>query len=312
MEVENPPSLALPAVQSTTAMEPARVEAEDDSGAECPECGYDLRGVPPDSARCPECGLEIDPVAARKPHLPWVHRRQIGRVRAFIRTALLVTLQPRRFVEDVRRPAERRDGVLFRAIVVALVLLPLAFMTWVETPFDPRMIESVVQDIASGVPSAQGWLVPTLYGVEWAAVRVACVAGGLVALTGAGLPFLRGGDMTATRRGRARALAHYTCAPLLVVPTYFLVGVAVAVLANRAFMVVMGYLLAGAILLVLAVLDWWWVQVLLVHRATGSVRRAVRAGALLPVLWVMLAFVFLIVLPWLVGWARIVAASLAD
>src|SRR5687768_10793324 len=55
----------------------------------CPACGYDLRGTT--GGRCSECGLEIDPAALARSGVPWAYRKEMGRVRAFLKTAWLVT-----------------------------------------------------------------------------------------------------------------------------------------------------------------------------------------------------------------------------
>src|SRR5688500_2356690 len=187
-------------------------------GALCPDCGYDLRGLPEGTNRCPECGTTIDPLAAATSRVPWTHRRKIGLLRAYVATAVLVTLRPHRFVEEVARPAQRREALWFRAITVVLVLLPLAFMTTVETPFDARMIADAAQKVAEGKSSWEAWVVPSMYGAEWPAVRVVCIAAALVALTGAAARLLGTRGLTPLRRERALALAHYTCAPLLTLP----------------------------------------------------------------------------------------------
>ena len=50
----------------------------------CPACGYDLRATTSD--HCSECGLAIDRDALQQSAIPWAHRRQIGRVRAYLKT----------------------------------------------------------------------------------------------------------------------------------------------------------------------------------------------------------------------------------
>src|SRR4051794_13275118 len=56
----------------------------------CPGCGYDLRGTI--GGRCSECGLEIDRAALERSGFPWAHRASLGRVRAFLKTVWLVTV----------------------------------------------------------------------------------------------------------------------------------------------------------------------------------------------------------------------------
>src|SRR2546430_12165891 len=78
----------------------------------CPDCGYDLRGLT--SGRCPECGLLIDDAALAASPIPWVHRRRIGRVRAFFRTLMLTTFRPKRLAAAAAVPVDYREAQRFR------------------------------------------------------------------------------------------------------------------------------------------------------------------------------------------------------
>src|SRR5437867_2522049 len=89
----------------------------------CPECGYDLHGI--ESARCPECGQSIDRATLSESRIPWVHRREIGRVRAYWRTLWLAILRPRRIAMDIAAPAHLRDAEMFRRVTVISGSLPL-------------------------------------------------------------------------------------------------------------------------------------------------------------------------------------------
>jgi len=54
----------------------------------CPECGYSLRGLTSD--RCPECGLRLDFIESAVSLIPWERRRELGRIRAYWQTVLMV------------------------------------------------------------------------------------------------------------------------------------------------------------------------------------------------------------------------------
>ena len=276
----------------------------------CPDCGYDLRGMPADNGRCPECGLAVDLKAPAVSRVPWAHWRQMGPLRAYAKTAALVVLRPRVFVDEVARAAQPGDGRLFRWIALPFVLAPLAFMTVVKPPFDVAVVESAARAVAFGLASFDPWAAPWMYGSQPEAVRIVCLAVGLYAVTGAAGWWLRRVGLTPERRDRAVALAEYACAPLLIAPGVFFVGWAVVSVFPSNSYATMLYLLCGSVLLVLGPLAWWWVQVLLVLRATRSVGRAVAAAGLLPVMWVVIAGVIVFAVPWLIGWVRILAASL--
>jgi hypothetical protein len=60
----------------------------------------------------------------------------------------------------------------------------------------------------------------------------------------------------------------------------------------------------------LAAAAWWRAQVVLVGQATHSPARAAWATLLLPLLWLLCAAAFLFVLPWLLGYAALLAGAL--
>ena len=73
-------------------------------GMFCPVCEYDLRSV----GRCPECGTEIAERGVAS-QIPWLHRRQIGRVNAYVRTVGKVVFRPRKFYAEAGARIRRRD-----------------------------------------------------------------------------------------------------------------------------------------------------------------------------------------------------------
>src|SRR5687768_16311267 len=68
----------------------------------CEACGYSLIGIAAD--RCPECGAAYDPNELPFARIPWLHRRRIGRLRAYAATVWGVLWRPRRFAEELCRP----------------------------------------------------------------------------------------------------------------------------------------------------------------------------------------------------------------
>jgi hypothetical protein len=265
--------------------------------------------MPADSTRCPECGFAVDPAAPAVSRVPWNHFER-GALRAYLRTVALVTVRPRRFVEEVVRPAGVRQARWFRRITTTLVLLPLLFYVVMASPYDPTVVAAAARDVAYGVAgSFDPWAAPWMYGAGSPVVRAACVAAGLYLVIAAGGWVLRWRDTAPQRRDRARALMQYSCAPLLAWPVVFLAGCAVVMLMPQTFFIVSAYVLCGLSLLVLGVVEWWWVQVLLVHRATRSTGHAIAAAALLPLAWAGVAGLVLFLVPWLIGWVLILAAS---
>ncbi|MFI5377665.1 MAG: hypothetical protein ACHRHE_00035 [Tepidisphaerales bacterium] len=147
--------------------------------------------------------------------LPWLRRRNIGRVRAFVKTVLLATLNGRAWQQQMRLPLELREAARFFWVSVAILLLfamfGVAFFLWavglgsffldtrdagIPWMFEPRMLWSVGM-------------------TRWPAMFV--YVGLLVVEAGAGLRscFRRVGKQDPTQ---AEAAGCYAVAPLLMLP----------------------------------------------------------------------------------------------
>lgn len=89
----------------------------------CEGCGYSLVGIQSD--KCPECGHPFDPTQLPFARVPWLHRRRIGRVKAYLATLRFVLARPRHFAEEICRPVRISidDARSFRRTTVNLVLL---------------------------------------------------------------------------------------------------------------------------------------------------------------------------------------------
>jgi hypothetical protein len=92
----------------------------------CPGCNYILRGVEAD--RCPECGLDVVDVKLRKTLIPWVHRAEMGRIRAYWKTVWMVSFGGRRFAGEVGCPAHLSDAKLFRRTTIPVAFLPIVLL----------------------------------------------------------------------------------------------------------------------------------------------------------------------------------------
>ena len=88
----------------------------------CPQCGYDLRGIG-DTRRCPECGLVIDWDELADSRIPWVHRRHIGRVRAYWRTLWLATVHTKSLSRETFRPVSYADAQRFRFVTSVIAAI---------------------------------------------------------------------------------------------------------------------------------------------------------------------------------------------
>src|SRR4051812_20118884 len=98
----------------------------------CPACGYDLRGLPAETERCPECGMPAVGAAAAV-RVPWEMRREMGRWRAYRRTAWLALFHPARLAAAIARPVRFEDARRFSRATAFLAWTPLALLllwTW--------------------------------------------------------------------------------------------------------------------------------------------------------------------------------------
>src|SRR5688572_15202434 len=100
----------------------------------CPGCGYDLRGI--ESERCPECGVLVDRAGAVISRIPWAHREQIGKWRAYWRTVRRAMFHPVALAAEVSRPVRFDDAKRFSrrtALLAWATLVPLILWAWAAT-----------------------------------------------------------------------------------------------------------------------------------------------------------------------------------
>ena len=250
----------------------------------CPACGYSLRGITSD--RCPECGLAIDRVNLSASHIPWAHRRIIGRWRGYWRTNILVMFHLSRLANEINRPVSFADAQRFRHTTVITAFLPVAaWSAWLAQyelhfSFDrPARIDL-------------GWM------LEYVAIATAAFSLWLFLLmiTGVGSYFFHSRKLPVARQNRALALSYYACAPLawLFVPALLLLG---SLFSDADWgglerkLLLWSILLAGAACAVI-VLRFWIASVQLLRRTTGcGRRRAVALAIYLPLAWAALFIV---------------------
>jgi len=122
----------------------------------CPACGYDLRGMTAD--RCSECGLVIDPEVLRRSAVPWAHRKSVGRVRAFLRTAWMVTGDGKALRQEAAKEQSARDGAWFRRWVAAVLAACCLFIAGAMVEKD-ALKDMVVQPhfVYSATGGMPGW-----------------------------------------------------------------------------------------------------------------------------------------------------------
>jgi hypothetical protein len=202
---------------STPAAEGESAEA---AAVLCPGCGYDLRGGTTD--RCSECGLEVDRTAVRWSGVPWAHRRQIGRVRAFWKTVWYVTLDKRLIRHELARPQDLRDARRFRACNAAfgaVALVGFAGVLLVRYGLESIAVQPFTFALGPGrrgpLPGyAQDLAVPWCAGATLLPLIPIYLVGLAVYVTGVGQSVMRLKGYPPAHRDRATAMGLYAWAPL--------------------------------------------------------------------------------------------------
>ncbi len=188
----------------------------------CPACGYNLRGI--DSRNCPECGREFDPATLAMSQIPWVHRKEIGRLKAYFKTLWMLTFHPVRFGEEASRPVCLKSARRFCWVNLALVIVPVLVFFIVATrgPIHNQVYHFLEDWVPAGVVSAieeqldrRGWSAAVLLPLE------AGLSRSLIVIAALALPFsftmipawlLCPGHVTMPHRNRVDALSRYCSA----------------------------------------------------------------------------------------------------
>jgi hypothetical protein len=255
--------------------------------------------------------------------LPWTHRRRIGRVRAYWRTAWLASADVRRLASEVARPVDYRDAQRFRLITAALCAVPaavfataLALATWAgaSVPAGAAINVGVNSGPSLGGPgrSNPAWdlLLPLGAGAMlWPCLSLAVALYALL-LTGVGSYWFHPRSLPIVQQNRAVALSYYLCAPLCLTfsPMMFLGTAIWMAWAQRAetrlgFQIFVIVLVGGAVTsVVLPGLVWWNTLKLLRRAAHASTVRLFSAALGLPLAWLLGAALCLLGVPCVVGY----------
>ena len=163
----------------------------------CPACGYNLRGL--SQPRCPECGQTFDPRTLEASRIPWVHRRSIGRTRAFWRTVVMATFRNQQFTQELVRPASYPDARAFRWTVILWVTMSLALAAAVM----------LVCYLWNWGPAHFGWA------VSWAALLGLALIAAVTVTAVVPTWFSYSRWLDTEHSTRATVLSYYTAGPLV-------------------------------------------------------------------------------------------------
>ena len=328
-----PPLFVFARVREDGGMSRGEAVRAEAAGADlyCPRCGYNLRGI--ESERCPECGGEVDRAKLSASRIPWAHRGEIGRVRAYWKTVAMVVRRPGELAAGVARPVSLSDARRFWVVTVVWAFVPLAVVgTWWVFGSGRVAVWGVysidswegLRQITDTPNQGSTWRWPaSLVDVVWVASFWTGLFLFLLFAAGVASYWFHPADLPVVQQNRAVAVSYYACAPLA------WLGVALAVMAMAGWWNLIdpwGYvpllwrrftvygmlvsLVAG--LLAAAGVVWWWVATLvMLKRSTRcGVLWLIRAGIGVPMAWVVLALLTVVGIPYVVGLLEVMALSL--
>ncbi len=292
-------------------------QTPDDDPPLCPNCGYDLRGV--HAERCSECGQTIDWAALGLSGVPWAARRDIGCVRAYLRTLWLVTINSRRLKHEAVKPQLLADARSFRritAVAFAAVLLSVFAVAVIEE--NGLVFMAVPPEPLRATASPLRWMydltVPWSAGATLWPVIPACLIFLAFALASSVQALFRVASASPRQQDRAAAISCYAIAPLALFLPWWVLWVFVRMAVRGSPLVWFAsagvasfFVFVGALLLLVAIVRiMQWVSRSRHCGFTGIVA----AMAKLLGLWLLCIVVLLGVLPWCSGFLWIVADSL--
>ena len=277
----------------------------------CPACAYHLYRL--EGERCPECGYDVAGLRGAESGIPWVHRREIGWLRAFWATVWLVTFRNRKFCEEYARPVDYREARRFQFTLLAQVAIPLVgLIVACYFCFPPTHLP----------PSDAGGLVawyfepPTFleiaYGNIWPAALLA-LASLLFVLVSTGVQsyFFHPRFLPINRQNAAIAMSYYSTGPLAMMGVVWAlqtVEIVVAGLREDPTLLPWIYQEAAAVLLFVMT---WINLVRTIRRIMPICRgRIIGVALLLPCLWVLFFILCLIVVPLVIVFPAVVWDSL--
>lgn len=277
--------------QDSPAHGDAPVPADDVAECFCPNCGYNLRGLP--RPVCPECGRDVSALLSERSLIPWVNATRWNAPVAFWRTAVLLLLQPRWFCCEVVRPVDWRVARRFAWMAAA--------QAWLSAPL------TMVGLVASGQWRARAIfeLFPLwLWGVF--------LVGWLLLWFGLGgiqTYWFQPRAVADELRRRTLALSWYAAGGWALGMFCWPVAWVVAHQLPRTpqhLAMSLPILCAMALLAAIPAIVWWWATVRLSVCLYRSVQRAVWTGVAIVLFgWLFVAvwLLFLIGLPFLLATA---------
>lgn len=291
----------------------------------CPSCGYDLRAI--SSERCPECGTTIDRSAMASSTIPWVHRKALGRVRAYCSTLILATFRMRRLGEEINRPVDLKEASRFRWVTVAIssAFAILVFVVAVcvnrGTGFLDLLSNVSPNGAITTVPPQADAVLPYVAGItRWIVLPLAaiCWLGMVSGLAGF---WFHPRAKPQWQRDRALGLSLYACAPLLWLSIAFATWAFGAILmisdsANRfipqSLLDVIGIVVVVAELIGVVIVALCWINLLRLSKFTlhPNSPRTISLALGWPIACCISGVIAFGLFPWVAGFIWLIIDSL--
>ena len=256
----------------------------------CGHCGQNLRGVA--SGRCPECGRRFDRARILTAVIPWEQRRQIGRFKAYWRTAHLITLRGPAITDGAEMTL--RSARSFRRWTLLMVCLTVIapILVWKLNDSGNRSASRSLFNIQVPGPSE----LSQIFRNSWffgTSMVVLCLW--IIAAIGISDWFFQSRRFSPAEQSRALARSCYSIAPLASMPVFALPAfLFLSVELSYDHVPVVFYpaaLVFGTmtVLCGLCPLVYGWGVLRLLYSITQSRFRMIAALVLLPILWTLMA-----------------------
>ena len=289
-----------------TSVTPAREQTLPAEDMYCPECGYNLRGLT--SGRCPECGLLLDFIDAPTSFIPWVQRKERGRIRAYVLTVLLAIFRNRLFCREIFRPMSYIDAQRFRWTTVLLVMLVLGPVMLGHLMRHPkvRSLTRTPSGFVTEVRDADWSLEAKLVGGPAATIGLLLF---LLVLTGIPSYFFHPRHLSTEQQNRTLALSYYAGAALILAP------IAVGIIhlwqlsTGRGYGLTDSLAVADGLAVLLALLLYWLTLVRMASRSLHHHAVIIRAGIAIPLLWIVIGGLTLVGVPLLLLYVGLILSS---
>ena len=320
--------MSFPAEESADRPRPPQETASplrpgDDEDIYCPHCGYNLRGLT--SGRCPECGNVCDLATMSRSLIPWLHRAEVGRVRAWWQTCWMALRRPGQLAASINAPCPYADArrfwlinvaVVCMPLVAALVFFPITF-TLDSLPFGRIWPTAAISQEALLANLTLPWASAMIYRPVAAIVGIL----GVIFATGSLSYLFQLMPIPSRQQNRAAAMALYSTGALIAGPIVLIVLAVAALLVWIATLAAVGqavqsmdlsFMCAVTLGFIppLTVVIWWLASGILYCRLChASLTRSVVIGVLICLTSLIALVIADGLVPWCIGLVRIIWLS---